>query len=122
MIVTRASADRAPQVVWVNPDQIVQINCTDADTALIVTANGSSFRTIESFDSNSLTPFVYEVNVNQGPIGGLLAIRVTVEALDPDGGPPIARQSLTRWMIDPLLGLEQAEMEEEAAAAAAEEG
>ena len=79
---------------------------------------------LESFDSDSLTAFSYQIEVNPAPIDGLLAIRVTVEALDSDGGPPLARHSLTRWLIDPLLGLEEAEMEEEAAAAAAaaEEG
>ncbi len=77
---------------------------------------------LESFDSDSLTPFSYQIEVNPAPLDGLLAIRVTVDALDPDGGPPVAQHSLTRWLIDPLLGLEEAELEAEAAAAAAEEG
>ena len=45
----------------------------------------------------------------------ILLIRVLVEAEDPDGGEPIARYSLVRWMIDPALGLEELEAEEEAA-------
>jgi type II secretory pathway pseudopilin PulG len=77
---------------------------------------------LEPFDSDSLTSFSYQVEVNPAPMAGLLAIRVTVEALDSDGGPPLARYSLSRWLIDPLLGLEQAEMEAEAAAAAEEQG
>ena len=79
---------------------------------------------MEAFDSHSTTPFYYSVDVQPAPLDGLLAIRVTVEALDPDGGPSIARYSLVRWMVDPALGLEEAELEEELmkeeAAAAAE--
>ena len=76
---------------------------------------------LESFDSDSLTVFSYQIEVEPAPLDGLLAVRVSVDALDSDGGPPVARHSLTRWLVDPLLGLEEAEMEEEAAAAAAEE-
>jgi len=49
----------------------------------------------------------------------MLAVRVSVEALDPDGGPALATYSLTRWMIDPLMGLK--EMAEEEAALREEE-
>ncbi len=82
---------------------------------------------LDSFDSQSLTPFVRMIEVNPAPMDGLLVVKVTIEALNPDGGPPLARYSLTRWMIDPLLGLEEAEMEEEmakeeAAGTASEEG
>ena len=69
----------------------------------------------ESFDSSSTTQFMYSVEVQPGPLEGLLAIRVGVEAVNPDGGAPLATYALTRWMIDPALGLEEAEMEEEAA-------
>ncbi len=48
------------------------------------------------------------------PLDGLLAIRVSVRVADPDGGTPLATYQLTRWMIDPALGLEQLEAEEEA--------
>ncbi len=65
---------------------------------------------------------MYTVDVTQGPLSGLLVIRVTVEAQDPDGGPPVARYALTRRMIDPLLGLEEAEREEQAASTSAAEG
>ncbi len=80
---------------------------------------------MESFDSQSTTPFYYTVDVQPAPLDGLLALRVTVEAQDPNGGPVLARYSLVRWMVDPALGLEEAEaeeelMKEEAAAAAAE--
>jgi prepilin-type N-terminal cleavage/methylation domain-containing protein len=79
---------------------------------------------VESFDSQSTTPFYYSVDVQKAPMNGLLAIRVNVEAQDPNGGPAVARYSLVRWMVDPALGLEEAEAEEEMmkeeAAAAAE--
>ncbi len=70
---------------------------------------------LESFDSESLTPFSYSVEVQPGQFDGLLVIRVFVVADNPDGGPPIAQYSLVRWMIDPALGLEEAEAEEKAA-------
>ena len=74
---------------------------------------------LDAFDSGSTTPFVFSVEVEQGQLEGLLSVRVIVEGLDPDGGPPLARYAINRWMIDPLLGLEEAEMEEEAAKEAA---
>ena len=70
---------------------------------------------VDSFDSQSTTPFSFSVEVQPGQLGGILLIRVLVEAEDPDGGEPIARYSLVRWMIDPALGLEELEAEEEAA-------
>lgn len=69
---------------------------------------------LESFDSQSNTPFIYSVEVQQAPLSGMLMLRVTVEAQNPDGGPPLARYSLVRWMVDPALGLEEAEAEEQA--------
>lgn len=74
---------------------------------------------VETFDSGSLTEFMYSVDVQQGTLQGLLTVRVTVEAIDPDGGPPLATYTLVRWMIDPAYGLEEAELEEEAAKDAA---
>ncbi|GAA4466746.1 type II secretion system protein [Novipirellula rosea] len=70
---------------------------------------------VESADSGSMIPFQYSVEVQPAALDGLLAVRVTVEATDPDGGPAIATYALTRWMIDPTLGLEEAEAEEKAA-------
>jgi len=70
---------------------------------------------LESFDSESTTPFFYSVDVQPGQLDGLLVIRVVVVAENADGGPPIAQYSLVRWMIDPTLGLEEAEAEEKAA-------
>ncbi|MGI9472217.1 MAG: prepilin-type N-terminal cleavage/methylation domain-containing protein [Rubripirellula sp.] len=70
---------------------------------------------VQSFDSQSTTPFYYSVDVQPGQMDGILVIRVTVEALDPSGGQTLARYSLTRWMIDPAIGLEEMEAEEEAA-------
>tara|TARA_R110002049_G_scaffold72490_2_gene187169 strand:+ start:194950 stop:195375 length:426 start_codon:yes stop_codon:yes gene_type:complete len=69
----------------------------------------------EPFDSSSTTQFMYAVEIMPGPMDGLLALRVSVEAVNPDGGPPLATYALVRWMIDPALGLEEAELEEEAA-------
>lgn len=66
---------------------------------------------IASFDSASTAEFSYMVEVQPAPIDGLLALRVTVEAVDPNDGPPLANYSLDRWIIDPALGLEQAEAE-----------
>jgi prepilin-type N-terminal cleavage/methylation domain-containing protein len=66
------------------------------------------------FDSQSSTVFQYSVEVQPAPMDGLLAIRVLVEALDSDVGTTRTRYALTRWMIDPTLGLEEAEAEEEA--------
>ncbi len=80
---------------------------------------------LEPFDSESMTAFTYSVDVQPGQLDGLLIVRVVVVAQDTDGGPPIATYSLVRWMIDPTLGLEEAEAEEKAAqeeAAAGAEG
>jgi prepilin-type N-terminal cleavage/methylation domain-containing protein len=74
---------------------------------------------LESFDSTSVVPYVYAVEIMPGAFDGMLVVRVSVNALDPNNGAPIAQYSLTRWMIDPLLGLEEAELEEEAAKEAA---
>jgi len=56
----------------------------------------------EPMDSGATTPFEYQVDVAAAPLQGMLAIRVTVRALDAGGGPPIATYSATRWMIDPI--------------------
>lgn len=72
---------------------------------------------LTSPDSASDTVFNYAVEVAPAPMEGLLAIRVSVQAEDADGGPALASYSLVRWMIDPALGLEQAEAEAEAAKA-----
>ncbi|TWU65743.1 MULTISPECIES: type II secretion system protein [Crateriforma] len=70
---------------------------------------------MEAFDSTSLTTFMYSVEVQPGQLDGLLAIRVTVEAVDPAGGPSTALYVLDRWMVDPALGLAEAEEEAELA-------
>lgn len=76
---------------------------------------------MESLDSGSTTAFNYSLEVQPAAMDGLLAIRVTVTAENPNGGPALATYALTRWLIDPTLGLEAAEAEEEAMAAAAAE-
>ena len=93
---------------------------------LLDAAAGISPQTIidtpaEAFDSGSLTSFNYSVEVQPGQLDGILNLRVTVTAVNPSGGPALATYSLTRWMIDPLMGLEAAEAEEEAAKQAAED-
>lgn len=75
---------------------------------------------VASSDSQSTTPFSYSVDVQTAPLEGLLVVRVAVEAGNPDGGPALARYSLTRWMVDPTLGLEELEAEEKAAKLEAE--
>ena len=79
------------------------------------TPQSQPLTTVDSFDSQSTTPFEFSVEVQPGEMAGILMIRVTVEAENPDGGPLLARYSLVRWMIDPALGLEELEAEEEAA-------
>lgn len=65
------------------------------------------------FDSQSSSVFQYSVDVQPAPLDGLLAVRVVVESLDPNTASPRNRYALTRWVIDPTLGLEEAEAEEE---------
>ncbi|QDT09354.1 type II secretion system protein [Stieleria marina] len=68
----------------------------------------------DPFDSASLTVFTYNVEVQPASMDGLLMIRVSAIASD-SAGSPIATYALDRWMIDPELGLAEAELEEEAA-------
>jgi type II secretory pathway pseudopilin PulG len=70
---------------------------------------------VESFDSESSETFLYTVEVMPGQLDGLLSIRVTVQAFAGDGTEKLATCALDRWIIDPALGLEEAEAEEEAA-------
>ncbi|TWU07685.1 prepilin-type N-terminal cleavage/methylation domain-containing protein [Stieleria varia] len=70
---------------------------------------------VEAFDSESLTTYTYSVDIAQAPLAGMLAIRVTVRASVPNEDLPLATYVLDRWMIDPALGLVEAEMEEKAA-------
>ena len=69
---------------------------------------------VDSFDSQSTLSFTYSVEVMPAPLDGMLAVRLSVKAL---GGNDevLATYALERWMIDPALGLEELEMEEEAA-------
>ncbi len=69
----------------------------------------------ESFDSASTETYVYTVEVMPGQLDGLLSLRVTVIARAGDGTEQLAAFALDRWVIDPALGLEEAEAEEEAA-------
>ena len=73
---------------------------------------------VDPIDSESLTTYVYSVEVQPAGLEGMLAIRVLVSAMDGNGRNTI-NYSLDRWMIDPAIGLEELEMEEEAAKEAA---
>lgn len=74
---------------------------------------------VPSPDSESDTVFNYAVDVAPAAMDGLLAIRVSVEAVNPEGdGPAVANYSITRWIIDPTLGLEQLEADANAEAQA----
>ena len=89
---------------------------------LMDTASGIQPQTVvsvpmQSFDSSSTSPMNYSVEVAAASMDGLLAIRVTVEVQNDNGTAPIANYSLTRWAVDPALGLEAAEAEEQAARA-----
>ncbi|MCH1494952.1 MAG: prepilin-type N-terminal cleavage/methylation domain-containing protein [Rubripirellula sp.] len=66
------------------------------------------------FDSQSSSVFQYSVEVMPAPMDGLLSIKVTVQSIDGDLNEARTSYSLMRWMIDPMLGLEEAEAEEDA--------
>lgn len=75
----------------------------------------------EAMDSASDTTFEVQVDVAPAPLDGMLALRIGVRGLDPDGGPDLATYSVTRWIVDPMLGLadlaaQEAEMRSEMAA------
>lgn len=67
-----------------------------------------------AMDSASTVPWQYQIDVVPASMDGMLAIRVSVQALDEDGGPPTVQYSIVRWMIDPALGLSQMAAEEAA--------
>ena len=67
---------------------------------------------------NHNRPFSYTIEVQPASYDGMLAIRVSAVAMG-GGVVPIASYTLDRWMIDPALGLLEAELEEEAAKEAA---
>ena len=69
----------------------------------------------EPFDSQSTETYLYSLEIANGQLEGLLAVRATVRAMGGDGTEQIAAFVLDRWIIDPLVGLEEAEAEEEAA-------
>jgi prepilin-type N-terminal cleavage/methylation domain-containing protein len=68
----------------------------------------------EPFDSQSQTVFTYTIEIQPASLDGMLMIRVSAVAAT-NQGKQIASYSLDRWMIDPAIGLVEAEMEEEAA-------
>ena len=67
---------------------------------------------MESFESSTIASHTQTVEVQQGAIDGLLSVRITIKSLDQGTGNAIATVSLTRWVVDPTFGLEQAEAEE----------
>jgi prepilin-type N-terminal cleavage/methylation domain-containing protein len=68
----------------------------------------------EPFDSQSQTVFTYTIEIQPASLDGMLMIRVSTVAATSQGK-QIASYSLDRWLIDPAIGLVEAEMEEEAA-------
>lgn len=63
--------------------------------------------------------YTLSVQTQPAPMNGLLTVQVSVTSQTSDGfGDPLT-VSLVRWMIDPTLGLETLEAEEEAAEAEA---
>jgi len=69
---------------------------------------------LDSFDSTSTASYNYTVEVQPASLDGLLSVRVAVKALESDSITAIATFSLTRWVVDPTLALEQAEADEKA--------
>jgi prepilin-type N-terminal cleavage/methylation domain-containing protein len=84
------------------------------DTSLGISPQSIFNSSLESFDSASITSYAYSIEVQPSQLDGLLSLRVTVQALESDDSTPIATFSLTRWVVDPTLGLEQAEADEKA--------
>ena len=72
----------------------------------------------EPFDSLSTTSFVYSIEIQPAPLDGMLVVRISATATDSNGA-VIARYTLDRWLVDPDLGLEQLELDEEEARAIA---
>ncbi|MEO1526626.1 MAG: type II secretion system protein [Planctomycetota bacterium] len=70
---------------------------------------------VTPFDSQSTETYLYSLELANGQLDGLLAMRFTVRAMGGDGSEQIAAYVLDRWVIDPLVGLEELEAEEEAA-------
>lgn len=66
------------------------------------------------FDSQPNAEFQYSVEVMSAPMDGMLSIKVSVQSIDQDLGEARTSYSLMRWVIDPMLGLEEAEAAEDA--------
>ncbi len=91
-------------------ESLVQARLIAQTQLAVILASGQHPATVPAtpvapVDSESTTSFEYQVDVAMTPMQGMLAIRITVRALDANGGPHIATYAITRWMIDPLLGL-----------------
>lgn len=69
----------------------------------------------DPFDSQAVETFTYSVEVGPGQLDGLLNVRVTATAWGNNGQRQIAVYALDRWVIDPQMGLEEMELEEELA-------
>ncbi len=67
---------------------------------------------VESYDTESTESYYATIEVMPGQLDGTLAMRVTVEARGGDGTQRLAIYALDRWVVDPALGLEEAEAEE----------
>jgi type II secretory pathway pseudopilin PulG len=60
--------------------------------------------------------FTLTTQINPAPLNGLLSIQMLVSGQAMDSSQNPVQVMLVRWMIDPNLGLEQAEADEQAAA------
>ena len=69
---------------------------------------------LESSDSLSIATYTHSIEVQPAPLDGLIAVRISVNAIDADSSEAYATVSLTRWIVDPTLQLEQAEADERA--------
>ncbi|SMP63338.1 prepilin-type N-terminal cleavage/methylation domain-containing protein [Neorhodopirellula lusitana] len=101
-------AEQLAQARMIAQSQLAQILVSDQSPQTV------PLSPIDPMDSASTTPFEYQVDVVPASIDGMLAIRVSVQANRANGGTPTATYSITRWMIDPLLGLADAAAEEAA--------
>ena len=103
---------------------LVRVLCQSKMSEVLLNASlgqtpNSEFEVVaEPFDSQSSASFVYSIEIQPAPTDGLLVVRVSATASDTNGG-VLARYSLDRWMIDPAIGMETMELEEEEARAVA---
>lgn len=87
-----------------------------AQVMLNTSVSPTSFadQNLPSLDPNSVNTAT--LTVQPAPLNGLLVLTMTVSVGPTDQSRPPTQITMTRWMLDPMLGLEQLEAEEQAAA------